>query len=455
MRSNLTCKYSRRLNLLLVFLLLGLPSAAGQTGLLYRFEVGDELVYERRIQSLNSGTNELIRRDVQQIRIWCLARTVSEAFLLFEITPVDDGTPLPPRAVLMYVDQYGRRRIPDSMQLLADELEIAFELVPVQRLTMQAVAAWITPANIFGQQRRCTLAGPDDKHDRHTRVDYKIEYPPPLGSVLGYQGSGRYWYDTQAGLVTRCEASRQDKLSNTTTQSVALLRRQTRQTQEWIRRRVAETQIYLQSVQRERRLCQDILTQPEQVDRILERLGRLWSGRGGDFDAKSGSPYERLARAHRHYLSERVTELRSMAKYAQQTLNHPAPPWSLQDIAGTAVASEEMRGDVTIECLWSCHERHFWATLAALRDLRPQLKGTPIRVICLNVDTDAYQATRVIAGLPAGQTHVLAGPLLTINNPARLPVLRVLDKQGVVRHLWTGWRPSYTPILSPALDLIE
>ena len=100
-----------------------------------------------------------------------------------------------------------------------------------------------------------------------------------------------------------------------------------------------------------------------------------------------------------------------------------------------------------VECLWSTETPGFFATLAALRDVQPQLTQPGVRIICLNMDVDVPRARRMIERLPADLTHVLAGPLRAVDQPPRLPVLRVLDRGGVVRRLWIGRPPDYPDLL--------
>ena len=90
-----------------------------------------------------------------------------------------------------------------------------------------------------------------------------------------------------------------------------------------------------------------------------------------------------------------------------------------------------------------------------MRDLQRQLADSRIPILCLNLDTDASLAQRAIACLPPGPAQLLAGPLRVVEPPPRLPILRVLDRQGIIRGLWIGWQPSCAAVAEAARQLAQ
>ena len=204
----------------------------------------------------------------------------------------------------------------------------------------------------------------------------------------------------------------------------------------------------------EDRLLAELTEQPDEVEQTLVRLQRLWSGRLIEFAPGSGAPFELLARAHPQRLTTMADGLRSDATYARRWLHQPALPWSLQTPSGETLTSEQVCDRPIVECLWSMETPGFVATLAAMDDLRKQADGA-VRVVCLNMDSDVHSARRLLDELPSELTHVLAGPLRPVEAPTRLPVVRVLDSQGTICHVWVGWGVPYDLALEQARRLAD
>ena len=294
----------------------------------------------------------------------------------------------------------------------------------------------------MGLTRQCRRVGPDDRHDGHIRVDFAVEYPHEIAEVLGRSCKGSYWFDPAARIVTRVEYTQEDRSAGRRTENTIVLRLYNQRPSSWLGRRRDEAWRYLITVRHEDRLLAELTQKPEDVEQTLARLQRLWSGRLTEFSPGSGAPFELLARANRTHLSADADGLRADAAYARRWLNQPALPWSLQTPAGETLTSEQVRDRPIIECLWSMETPGFVATLAALHDLQEE-SGDTVRIVCLNMDSNIPSARRLLAELPSGLTHVLAGPLRAVEQPVRLPVVRVLDSQGTIRRLWVGWRASY------------
>ena len=421
----------------------------------YRFEVGDRLVYERQTTVSELTGDKTLRRHVDQIQIWCLEKQRNETLILLDLIRIVGDRVEPVRGIVLHLDDRGRRRMPPVTQRRAPELHTAFDVVPVLPLPMQQPPQWQTPPDLLGLRRRCTLIGPDDQRGGQSRVEYVVEYPHDIDDVFPRSHIGRYWFDPRAGYVTRVESLRQDRAADRCYRAVTVLRRRDRQPPAWIQRRAAESQRYLQTLQHEDYLLDDVVRRPQQLEQTLERLARLWAGRAVDFERHAESPFTLLVRARPRHLAAEVPWLRAIARYAQQRLGQPAAGWSLQTATGETLTSEQVRAGVVIECLWSFASPGFPATLAELRGLQEQLADRPVRVIYLNMDSDVHLARRVIECFPPGMTHVLAGPLRAVDDPPALPVVRILDDRGVVSRLWIGWQASYAEVLSEARRLSD
>ena len=157
---------------------------------------------------------------------------------------------------------------------------------------------------------------------------------------------------------------------------------------------------------------------------------------------RQDSPFRTLARAKRQRWTAEADQVRQMANYAQRWLGRTAVPWTLPDARAQMVSSESVRRHACLELLWRTDEPRSLAELAQLQAARDELGDSEIPVICLNLDQDTSAARRSIAQLPAGPTHILAGPIAAVEQPVNLPILRVLDGDGKIVRVWIGWQPS-------------
>ena len=419
----------------------------------YRFEVGDRIIYERRAIVSSLTTSQRRQTIVDQIQLWCFERNDNQALLLIDLIRLVDGHREPMCGIVLYIDQRGRRQMPLVTQARAIEFDAAFELLPVQCFGLQSSAYWKTAPDLFGRQQRCTYVGHDEERAGNVRIDSISEYLPGLGDVLGHSHSGRYWFDSATGLATRVEYHWQNASADIRGEAVTILRRRERKNTPWANRRAVEAQRYLQTQCHEDRLLAEIVQQPGKTAEKIERLHRLWAGRSADFDRKAGSPFAILCRAQQTRISHLAGDLYANAGYAQRWLGKAAVPWSLQNAAGQTLTSEQLRKGVTVECLWDSAAPHALATLELLRGVEQELSSHSVPVICLNLDNDIPLARRLIEHIPPGLTHVLAGPLRAVEPPPRLPIVRILDHEGIIRGMWIGWQPSYDALREEVLQL--
>jgi hypothetical protein len=419
----------------------------------YSFEVGDHLSYERRATLASLASGQVQQQLVQQTDLWCLEKHGAETLILLDWALRTAERAEPRRGVLLYVDEHGRRRMADAPQAQPDEADPACEVLPVLRLPIQEGTAWETAPDFSGARRRCKSTGPDEQRAGHVRVEYFVEPPPAFEAALPGSHVGRYWFDPAAGLVTRVESLQEDRTANLRTEAVTVLRQRERQPAAWTQRRAAEAGRYLQALRREERLLDAVVRQPQQIEQTLERLSRLWADRAVAVERQVGSPFERLVWGRQQRVAAQEGLRRAEAAYAGRWLEHRALPWTLEGPTGETLTSEAARAGVVIECLWSMETPDALATLEGLCTLPVQPDGHAVRAICLNMDADVLRVRRLIARLPTGPTHVLAGPLRAVEQPPRLPVVRLLDSSGVIRRIWIGGRSSYAEVLEEAARL--
>jgi hypothetical protein len=426
--------------------------AAGQPALQYRFQVGQQFLYERKavITPLDGGTPA--RAYTEQVEVWCLRSEGHEMLVLLQLTEVTGGRAAPARGVLLYLDPSGRRRIPDETAPRLGPLDPALDLLPMLPLVVQRLSAWSTPADLYGRQWRCTDRGPDGAAG-HVRVDFTQEDASGVADVLGQTRSGYFRFDPVAGYVTHLEAQEQDDRARTQTAVVATLRQTASHTPAWTARRATEADRFLRTLRQEDRILSGILNQPEDFGQSLAQLDRAWATFAADVESQVGSPFAALANARRQQRVADTDLLRARAALARRWLNQPARPWSLQNASGQTVTSEATRQGPVIECFWSADSVWGLRALESLRRLPREPGRPPLRVISYNMDFNIAAARRAIARCGQGLLHILGGPLQDVEQLPEFPVVRVLDARGVVRGVWVGWEPAYTAACELARQL--
>lgn len=411
--------------------------------LTYRWEAGDYLVYERRVWILPLTGEEIRRQAVEQVLIWCFDVRGGEALILVDLLRSTEGRPESVGSAVLHIHESGRRRPSPEVAARWEAVEPALDVLPMLPLPVQGENAWITPPDLYQQRWRCWGRGPDADQQGHLRVDFELEDLSRVAEFLGRRQAGRFWFDAAFGRVTRFEAELSDERGQQRTRVAAILRQAGRHSAEWAARRVDETDRYLRTLRHEDRLLTELVAGPDDLADIQSRLDRLWSTLKSDVDIRAGSPFARTADGRRQQLRASADVLAARAALGRRWLNRPARTWSLQDPSGHTLTSEAVRTGVFIECFWSSED--LWG-LRALEPMR-HVKGDPGRppppVLCFNLDFDVQRARAAIERCGRGLRHILAGPLQDVEGLPELPVVRVVDRRGIVRGLWIGWDPAY------------
>ncbi|MCK4341893.1 MAG: hypothetical protein KAY37_09250, partial [Phycisphaerae bacterium] len=444
--------------------LLALTPAGADQMLQYRLDVGDRLVFERQATVSALETGEPLGRVTDQVQLWCLARRQDELLVLVELNRSSDGSAEPARAVVLYVGEGGRRRCPAETQTRLDPLYPALDLLPVLPIGPQSEAEWRTPPDLYQRRWHCTRRGTDPAHAGRLRIDFVVEDPLGVADVLGHTRSGSYWFDPRVGLVTRFESEEADQTRETRTKAVGVLRERLEQSPAWCARRADEAERFLRTLNHEERLLHEVVSRPEALPRTYTELDRLWLAFKTDVDDRALSPFATIADARRQDLRAAADAFPARSELGRRWLNQPAVTWTLQDAAGETVICEAARQGVVIECFWSGESVWGLRVLEPMRRLQAALPRHRVRLICYNMDREVERARAVIerCGGPSPTPgrrpshpllHILGGPLREVETLPELPLVRVLDREGIVRGVWVGWHPTYSAARELALEL--
>ncbi len=421
-------------------------AAAADPPLRYDLDVGERLVYERRVRVLPLDGDSVVQRYSQQLQLWCLASDLKEDYLLAELIHVAAQQTEPARGALFHIDHRGRRRFPDEILARVAGLDPLFELLPLLPAALESGPSWLTEPDHFGRCWRCTRAPPAD--DGPTRIDFVLEDPTGVTEARAVEQRGAYWFDAQAGLVTRIETEWIDRHAQQRTLAVTRLHNRLKEDELWCQRRIAEADKYLCTLRLEDRLLAQVTAGPTSVEQILAHADRLWLELVTELPDRPESPLRRLARAHRMLLAKESGRYRERAALPREWLGAAAAHWSLQTPDGRTIRSEGMRDRYVVECFWSADSLWSLRSFEILRHLQKALPAEDVRVVCLNIDADVAAGRRA-AQLCGGELlHVLAGPPVGGQPPRELPVFRLLDRNSRVLAVYFGWQPGLAEKIS-------
>jgi len=443
---------------LAVVVLLATPVWAGaqaSRNLTYRLEVGDRLIFERHAVTLSlDGAHTLARTD-DEIQLWALARDGDELLVLLQLDRRTNDQAEPLRAAVFYVNAGGRRRLPPETLTRLAGLEAAFECLPVLPLGAQSDAAWTTTPDAYERTGLCTNRGPDAARGGHQRIEFVVEDSTGAAAILGRTQSGVIWFDPAAGNVSRFEHKETNVAAQTRTEAVGAFRERLNHSAEWCARRADEGTRWLRALGHEDRLLQELLAADAEPTKIFGQFERVWAGFKSDCDTRAATPFLPLADAHRQELKRRQPALEARAVLARRWMNREAIKWTLQNAAGETVVCEQARPGVTLECFWSGEAPASIPVLHEMRLLEPQLPSARVRLIAYNMDRQLERAGALVKACGGGLTQVLGGPLLEADDLPELPIVRVLDRRGIVRGLWIGYQPDYNAARDLAIELAE
>lgn len=410
------------------------------TPLRYDPDVGDRLVYERRVRVMPLDGDAVLQRYNEQLQLWCLAGDLKENYILAELIRFTDQQTDPALGALFHLDHRGHRRFSNEILARIAGLDPIFELLPILPSALESGPSWLTEPDRFGRRWRCTR---DDSGDEGPlRVDFVLEDPTGVAAAREVSQRGIYWFDPQAGIVTRVESEWIDRRAKRRTLTVTRLHGRSRQEPLWCRRRIAEADKFLSTLRLEDRLLDQITAEPTRAERILARINRLWSELAMELPGRPESPIRRLVRARGTYFAKEMDRYRERAALAEQWLGASAAHWSLQTPDDETIRSETVRDRFVIECFWSADSLWSLRSFETLRRVQKQLPAADYRVVCLNIDADMSAAGEAARLCGAGLTHVLAGPPIGGQPPRELPIFRILDRNSKVRGVYFGWQPA-------------
>jgi peroxiredoxin len=122
-----------------------------------------------------------------------------------------------------------------------------------------------------------------------------------------------------------------------------------------------------------------------------------------------------------------------------------APAFSAPTLGGDGhVSLAAYKGKVVYLDFWASWCAPCLTSLPLLEELRKELAGQDFQILAVNVDKDRDKAKRFLARHPIGYPSVSdpEGKLPETFGLKTMPTSFLIDRNGVIRHIHDGFRPS-------------
>ncbi len=156
-------------------------------------------------------------------------------------------------------------------------------------------------------------------------------------------------------------------------------------------------------------------------------------------------------RRHEQSTEYQLSRLRARLQWRGK----PAPDWKLSDLSGRRHSLSDYRGKVIILDWW--YKNCPWCILAmpALTEVAQRYADRGVAVFGMNVDRDANSARFAVDKVKPGYPSLLAGrDVAKEYGVTGYPTLFIVDKQGKVADVHTGYSKDLTTSLSKQLDAL-
>jgi peroxiredoxin len=151
----------------------------------------------------------------------------------------------------------------------------------------------------------------------------------------------------------------------------------------------------------------------------------------------------------RQLLDAQISQLASGEQWERQEeadraaiVNHPAPDWQLEDLAGAKHSLADYRGKVVILDFWYRGCPWCIRAMPQVKQVAAEFASRPVAVLGMNTDRDPADAKWVVSSLSLNYPILRAGSQPGDYHVRGFPTLIIIDQQGTVRDMDVGYNPS-------------
>ncbi|HEX4405077.1 MAG TPA: TlpA disulfide reductase family protein [Polyangia bacterium] len=132
----------------------------------------------------------------------------------------------------------------------------------------------------------------------------------------------------------------------------------------------------------------------------------------------------------------------------------PAPAIRVESMSGKALALEDYRGKVVLLDVWASWCGPCKQELPMLDDMAKRLRGDGIEVLAVSVDQERANVVKFLKARPRWSltiAHDPKGEIADRLSPEKMPTSYVIDREGVVRYVNSGFEPSDAAVIERRL----
>jgi peroxiredoxin len=135
------------------------------------------------------------------------------------------------------------------------------------------------------------------------------------------------------------------------------------------------------------------------------------------------------------------TVLVGAAAAAVQLTGMPAPDFVLKSVSGQNMRLSEFRGEVVMVSFGATWCGDCRAQLAHLGEMQTRYRDAGVELLAVSLDQTAKQAADLAAtGASFPVLHDVGGEVGRLYAVAKVPVVVLIDREGVVRKVFEGYR---------------
>jgi thiol-disulfide isomerase/thioredoxin len=132
----------------------------------------------------------------------------------------------------------------------------------------------------------------------------------------------------------------------------------------------------------------------------------------------------------------------------------PAPAIRVESMSGKALALDDYRGKVVLLDVWASWCGPCKQELPMLDDMAKRLRGDGIEVLAVSVDQERANVVKFLKARARWSLTIAHDPKGEIADrlaPEKMPTSYVIDREGIVRYVNSGFEPSDAAVIERRL----
>jgi thiol-disulfide isomerase/thioredoxin len=134
----------------------------------------------------------------------------------------------------------------------------------------------------------------------------------------------------------------------------------------------------------------------------------------------------------------------------------PAPAIRVESMSGKALALDDYRGKVVLLDVWASWCGPCKQELPMLDDMAKRLRGqgVDVEVLAVSVDQERANVVKFLKARPRWSltiAHDPKGEIADRFSPEKMPTSYVIDREGIVRYVNSGFEPSDAAVIERRL----